>query len=86
MKLRLKVKKEKKSNYRILLWIQKATEIEKDLEALFEFFKKNILISNLGKPFRYYKVTSENPAIMLSLCCAINELIPDTYFSSEDVF
>ncbi|MCP6718663.1 MAG: MFS transporter [Patescibacteria group bacterium] len=83
-KLKLKVKKGKNFKYQMIIWLKKNTELEKELEMIFEFFKENILIMNTMKFCRYYKITSKNPAIMLSLCSSVNELIPDAYFKSEE--
>ena len=74
----------KNKHKRITVWIQKKKELEEDLKELFQFFKENIQVSKQIRLHKYYKVTSENPAILLSLVSTINELIPEIYFSSEN--
>jgi hypothetical protein len=51
---------------------------------LFQLFKESLKISKISKISRYYVVTSENPAIILSLFSAIQELIPEVYFNEEE--
>lgn len=82
MKLKLKVKKNK--NKRLVAWIRKDKNFDENVQQLFRFFKDKIKISNLSKFTRYYIVSSENPGIILSLHSAIQDLIPEVYFNSED--
>ena len=77
LKVKIQNNKIKKKNKRITVWIQKYKELEEDLKELFQFFKENIQVSKQIRLHKYYKVTSENPAILLSLISTINELIPD---------
>jgi len=84
LKVKIQNNKIKKKNKRITVWIQKYKELEEDLKELFQFFKENIQVSKQIRLHKYYKVTSENPAILLSLVSTINELIPEIYFSSEN--
>ena len=70
---------------RISVWIQKEKNIKDDLTQLFEFFKENIQVSERIRLHKYYKITSQNPAVLLSLVSTINELIPEIYFSSENI-
>jgi hypothetical protein len=83
MILKLKITNTRKNN-RIVVWIQRNTKIESDLLQIFDFFKENIKISQIRVLHKYYKISSENPAIMVSLISAIHELIPEVYFSSEE--
>ena len=84
MILKLKIKSNKADN-RIVVWIQKNTKVERDLLQIFDFFKENIKISQIRVIHKYYKISSENPAIMMSLISSIHEIIPDVYFPSEDL-
>jgi len=83
MILKLKIKSNRRDN-RIVVWIQKNTKIESDLQQVFDFFKANIKISKIRVIHKYYKITAENPAIMVSIISAIHELIPEVYFTSEE--
>jgi len=84
LKIKIQNNKINKKNKRITVWIQKKKELKEDLKQLFQFFKENIQVSKQIRLHNYYKVTSENPAILLSLISTINELIPEIYFSSEN--
>jgi hypothetical protein len=82
MKLKLKVKNNK--NKRLIAWIQKNKNFDDSVMQLFLFFKDKIKISKISRFTRYYIVSSENPGIILSLHSAIQDLIPEVYFNSED--
>lgn len=85
MKFILKIKRNKSSkSKRIIAWIQKSSDFDKDIQQLFHFFKDNIKISKFSKILRYYIVTSKNPAIILNLFSSIQESIPEVYFDKED--
>ena len=85
MILRLQIKKDKKSKKnKITVWIQKGREFEDDLQQIFAFFKDKLEISSAIRLFKYYKITSNNPAIMMSLFSAIHDIIPDIYFKPEN--
>ena len=71
----------KKKNRTVTAWIQKDNEFKDDVQQLFQFFKDNIKISEKRRFHEYYKVTSERPAIMMSLFSTVHELIPEVYFS-----
>ena len=59
-------------------------DIDKDIQQLFEFFKENVKISKIRRLHEFYKITSDNPAIMLNMFSTIQELIPEVYFKEED--
>lgn len=82
MIFKLKIRKNKKGNC-ITAWIQKHKEIEEDLKEIFEFFKASIKISKKRRFHTFYRINSENPAIILSLFNTIHEIIPDIYFKNE---
>lgn len=82
MLIKLKVHKGKKlKEPAITLWIQKQRDLKRELETIFQFFKDNIDVSNSWPFKRYFKVKSDNPAILLSFFSAVQEMIPDLYFS-----
>ena len=76
MILKLKVKKAKK----IILWIQTPKQLKEDLNQVFKFFADNISIKKQIRVHRRYKITSENPAILLSLHSTVQDLIPESFF------
>ena len=83
MKLKLKVKNNKKR--KIVAYIQKDKDFDESIHQLFRFFENKIRISKLSKLTRYYIVSSENPAVILSLFSAAQDLIPDIYFSNRRI-
>ena len=84
MILKLKIKPNRRDD-RIVVWIQRNTKFECDLLQIFDFFKENIIISQIRVIHKYYKISSENPAIMMSLISTIHDIIPEVYFPSEDL-
>ncbi|MFX1314276.1 MAG: hypothetical protein ACFFA6_10790 [Promethearchaeota archaeon] len=85
MIFKIKVKTDKKKNEKIIIaWIQKHKDFEKDLQELLQFFKNQITYSIKSRINEYYRITSNNPAIMLSLISSIHDLIAETYFNAEE--
>ncbi len=85
MKLKLTVKKSKRSDKKkIIAWIQKSRDFNTDVQQAFQFFQDKIIFLKKSKFLRYHVVTSDNPAIILSLFTTIQDLIPDIYFNGED--
>ncbi|MFW9950773.1 MAG: hypothetical protein ACFFKA_11700 [Candidatus Thorarchaeota archaeon] len=86
MILKLKIKSNHSINKKqIFVWIQNNKEFKTDIDQLLQFFKENTKLKIVYKFHKYYKITSKNPAIMLSLLNTIQELIPDIYFPSNDM-
>ena len=86
MILRLKVRAANKSKKKqIFAWIQNHKDFREEIEQLIKFFNDQITLKKRIRFHKYYKVTSENPAIMLSLLSTIQDLIPEIYFKSEEV-
>ncbi|NHJ21807.1 MAG: hypothetical protein EAX91_12745 [Candidatus Lokiarchaeota archaeon] len=84
MILKLKIKSNSKTNKtQLYVWIEKNKEFEDDAQQLIQFFKDQIQVKIKLGLHTYYKITSDNPAIMLSLLTAVQELIPDIYFSTN---
>lgn len=85
MILKLIIKNKKKNKkHQIIAWIQKNKIFEDNINQIFQFFKDNIKISAKRRFYNYYKVSSDNPAIMMSLFSTVHDLIPDVYFNSEE--
>ncbi len=82
MILKLKIKKNKKK--RIVAYIQKDKDFNDSIHQIFRFFENKISISKLSRFTRYYIVSSENPAMILSLFSTVQDLIPDIYFNIEE--
>lgn len=81
MFLKLKIKPRSKSNHKqLFVWIQNHAEYRQEINQILEFFNDQIILKKKFWFHRYYRVTSENPAIMLSLLSTIQELIPELYF------
>ncbi|NHJ23215.1 MAG: hypothetical protein EAX89_01470 [Candidatus Lokiarchaeota archaeon] len=84
MILKLKIKSNHTTNKKqIFVWIQNNKEFKNDIDQLLQFFKDNTKIKTIYKLHKYYKITSRNPAIMLSLLSTIQEIIPEIYFTSD---
>ena len=85
MILRLKIKSNIKTKKKqIFVWIEKNKEFKEDVLQLIQFFKDQIQVKTRLGFHKYYKITSDNPAIMLSLLTTVQELIPDIYFNTND--
>jgi hypothetical protein len=85
MILKLKIKSNHATNKKqIFVWIQNNKEFKNDIDQLLQFFKGNTKIKTVYKLYKYYKITSRNPAIMLSLLSTIQEIIPEIYFNSDE--
>lgn len=84
MILKLKIKSNNKTKKtQLFVWIEKNKEFKDDAQQLIDFFKEQIQVKKRIGLHVYYKITSDNPAIMLSLLTAVQELIPDIYFNSN---
>ena len=85
MILKLKIKSNSKTKKKqIFVWIEKNKEFKEDVHQLIQFFKDQIQVKKRVGLHIYYKITSDNPAIMLSLLTTVQELIPDIYFNTND--
>ena len=85
MNIKLKIITEKSSKKKqMVIWIQKHEDIENDIQQIFQFFNEQLDISKIRRILPYYKVTSENPAIMLSFLTTLQEIIPEIYFCNEN--
>ncbi len=85
MIIKTKVKSNRKDNSKfIVVWIQKHQDFDDDVKAILNFFKDQITYTIITKINVYYKITSNNPAIMLSLVSSIQELIAESYFCTEE--
>ncbi len=70
----------------MVVWIQKDNkDFESDVKQLMEFFKESIDVADIRRfNKKYYKITSKNPAIMMSLFSAVHDLIPEVYFTQVE--
>jgi hypothetical protein len=85
MIIKTKVKLNRKENKRVLIvWIQKHKDLDEDVQEILNFFKEQIELNLINRIHQYYKISSKNPAIMLSLISAIQELITESYFNIEE--
>ena len=85
MILKLMIKSNRKTNKnQIFLWIQRHKDFKKDIQQILQFFKDQIDTSKKRKILPYYRITSDNPAILLSLFSTIQDLIPEIYFKVEN--
>ena len=85
MILKLMIKSNRKTNQnQIFLWIQRHKDFIKDIQQILQFFKDQIVVSKKRKVLPYYRITSDNPAILLSLFSTIQDLIPEIYFKVEN--
>ena len=82
MILKLKIKNNKSK--RIVAWIQKNKDFGDNINQIFRFFEDKVKISKLSRYTRYYIVSAENPAVILSLFSAVQDLIPDIYFNADE--
>jgi len=81
MILKLIIKNNKKTGkHTLTAWIEKHKDFDSDIKQIFQFFKESVQISEKRRLHRYYKIKSDNPAIMMSLFSSTHELIPDIYF------
>ena len=82
MILKLIIKNNKKTGkHDLTAWIQKNKDFNNEIKQIFQFFKDNVHISQKRRIHKYYKIESDNPAIMMSLFSSAHDLIPDIYFS-----
>ena len=86
MILKLIVKNNKTNGkYALIAWFQKHKDFDNDIKQLFQFFKDNVQISKKRRFHTYYKIISDNPAIMISLFSSVHELIPDICFNDNEL-
>ena len=85
MIVKVKVKTDKKHNKKVIItWIQKHKDFDKDIQEILKFFKDQVNYSIKSRIYEYYRITSNNPAIMLSLISSVHELIAESYFNTEE--
>ncbi|MEJ2249697.1 MAG: hypothetical protein P8Y97_08565 [Candidatus Lokiarchaeota archaeon] len=84
MIIKLVVKKNSKPNcVNLEVWILFDKDFINSIMEILRFFKDNIKIYKKWRFYTFYKITSENPAILLSLFSAIQDLIPETYINQS---
>jgi len=86
MIVKVKIKKKKKDiKNSIEVWVQRKKELDQDLAQIFQFFKTQLIYKTIRRIHSYYKITSANPAMILSLISSLQELIPEIYFNNNKV-
>ena len=85
MIVKTKIKTDKKHNKKVIIvWIQKHKDFDHDIREILKFFKDQINYSIKSRIYDYYRITSNNPAIMLSLISSVQDLIAESYFNTEE--
>lgn len=80
MKLKLKYKK----NGEIIAWIQKKKDLDEIIKITCDVFKDSIKSSNWGNIFRYHKVSSKKPNMMMIFISNVQDSIME-YFDPNYV-
>lgn len=65
---------------KMFLWIEKDKDMKEEIEQIFNFFEENINMEEKRRLSKYYVISSENPAIILSLSSAIQDIVAEKYF------
>jgi len=85
MIIKLKIKTNKKTNKKeMIAWFQKCKEFDQVLKENFQFFRNNIDLSSIRRIHEFYQVSSDNPAVIMSLFSSIYDSIPEIYFNQSD--
>jgi chromatin segregation and condensation protein Rec8/ScpA/Scc1 (kleisin family) len=85
MQLKLRVSKcNKKVKNKLTVWIQRNKIFETDMLQVLKFFKDQIQVFKIRRFLPYFKITSDNPAIIISLYSTLLELIPEIFFNEEN--
>ena len=83
IKIKIKPKNRNIIRNTIELWVQRRKELDQDLKSLFQFFENQLNYKKIRRFHPYFKITSQNPAMILSLISSLQELIPDVFFEDE---
>lgn len=65
---------------RIILWIKKNEDLTEEIEQILNFFEENISVEEKRRISKYYVISSKNPAVVLSLSSAIQDIVAEEYF------
>ena len=85
MIIKIKIKQKKKaSKNSIDLWVQRKKGLDHDLAQIFQFFEGQLIFKDVRQLHPYYKITSDNPAMILSLISSLQELIPEIFFNNDN--
>ena len=86
MMIKIHIKRDKKSKKsKMFIWILKQADFESDIQQAILFYKNELSVKTARRYHKYHKISSDKPAIMISLLTTINELIPEIYFKSEEL-
>jgi hypothetical protein len=69
-----------KGKEKLVLWIKKDEDLLEEIERILNFFEENISVEEKRRLSRYYVISSKNPAIILSLSSAIQDIVAEEYF------
>jgi hypothetical protein len=84
MIVKIQIKMDKKSTKpKMFIWIREQADVESDIQQAILFYKNDLSVKTTRRFHKYHKISSDKPAIMISLLTTINELIPEIYFNSE---
>ncbi len=84
MILKVKIKYSKrKGSRKMVIWVSKSNEIISDVKQLLEFFGEKIKALETRRIKPYYKLTSNNPALLLSFLSALQDMFPEIYFDTS---
>ena len=85
MILKIKIKQKKKANINSMeVWIQRNKELDQDLAQIFQFFENQLIYKEIRRILPYFKITSENPAMLFSLITTLQELIAEIFFNNDN--
>ncbi len=85
MIIKTKFKFNRRNNTKFMIvWIQKHKDFDDDIQDILKFFKDQITYTLIQKIHQHYKITSDNPAIILSLISSIQDLIAESYLNMEE--
>jgi hypothetical protein len=68
----------------IEVWVERNKELDLEVAQLFQFFETQLSIKKVRRFNPYFKITSSNPAMILSLISSLQELISEIYFRNEE--
>ena len=86
MIVKIQIKRDKNSKKsKMFIWIRKQGDVESDIQQAILFYTNDLSVKTARRYHKYHKITSDKPAILISLLTMINELIPEIYFNSEEL-
>jgi hypothetical protein len=84
MIVKIKVHNNRKTNVNYIeVWVQRKKELDQDLVQIFQFFEDQITYKSIRRFHPYFRITSDNPAMLLSLISSLQELITEIFFNDD---